>query len=171
MPVEKRPANPLPKGARAGSRPQPHRVVDGETLESVAKKYGIAVNHLIQHNFGTLNPAEINWYLREHVGCTLPTRDGKNWRFSSIARPGLIYLPANTVRIQSTLPADLAPFEAQLRQEISKEKAADWGEFLTSLTDLAKVFKIGSYVAGRVEDARKIAQFYAFLRSLGLPPS
>ena len=49
MPVEKRPANPLPKGARAGSRPRPHRVVDGETLETVAKKHGIAINRLIQH--------------------------------------------------------------------------------------------------------------------------
>ena len=171
MPIERRPANPLPRGARPGSRAQPHRVVDGETLESVAKKYGLGINQLIQHNFATLDPAEINWYLREHVGCTLPTKDGKNWRFSSIARPGLIYLPANTMRTQSTLPADLAPFEAQLRQEIAKEKAAHWEEFLTSLTDLAKVFKVGSYVAGRVEDARKIAQFYAFLRSIGLPSS
>src|SRR5690242_4349644 len=100
MPIERRPANPLPKGVRAGSRPQPHRVVDGETLESVAKKHGIAINHLIQHNFATLDPAEINWYLREHVGCTLPTKDGKNWRFSSTARPGLIYLPENTIRME-----------------------------------------------------------------------
>ena len=130
MPIERRPANPLPRGARPGSRAQPHRVVDGETLESVAKKYGLGINQLIQHNFATLDPAEINWYLREHVGCTLPTKDGKNWRFSSIARPGLIYLPANTMRTQSTLPADLAPFEAQLRQEIAKvlamSKAAEW---------------------------------------------
>ena len=100
MPVEKRPANPLPKGARAGSRPRPHRVVDGETLETVAKKHGIAINRLIQHNFGTLDPAEINWYLREQVGCTLPTKDGKNWRFSSTAHPGLIYLPDNTIRME-----------------------------------------------------------------------
>ena len=100
MPMEKRPPNPLPKGPRPGSRSQPHRVVDGETLESVAKKHGIPTNRLIQHNFGTLDPAEVNWYLREHVGCTLPTADGRNWRFSSAARPGLIYLPDNTIRME-----------------------------------------------------------------------
>ena len=100
MPIEKRPANPLPKGARAGSR-QTHRVADGETLESLASKYHVPLRNLLLHNFATLNPAEINWYLREHVGCTLPTADGTNWRFSSKAQPGLIYLPDFVMRMEA----------------------------------------------------------------------
>jgi hypothetical protein len=59
----------------------------------VAKKFGVSVHHLVTHNFGTTNEREINWYLRNFVGCTLPTRDGKNWRFSRAANPGLIYVP------------------------------------------------------------------------------
>jgi hypothetical protein len=100
MPIEKRPAHPVPKGARAGSRPQPHHVGDGETFATVASKYGVPVDKLIQHNFGTLDPAELNWYLREYVGCKVPTKDGKNWRFSSTATPGLIYLPDNVMRME-----------------------------------------------------------------------
>ena len=82
MPIEKAPTNPLPKGPRPG---KPHRVTDDETLESVAHKYGVPVKTLILHNFGTLDPTEINWYLHYYVGCKLPTHDHKNWRFSRAA--------------------------------------------------------------------------------------
>jgi hypothetical protein len=35
----------------------------------------------------------VNWYLKRYVGCTKSTRDGKNWMFSSGARPGIIHIP------------------------------------------------------------------------------
>ena len=59
MPIEKRPSNPIPKGPRPGSLTS-HRVGDNETLESVARKYGVPVERLIAHNFGTTDPAEIS---------------------------------------------------------------------------------------------------------------
>ncbi len=90
MPFEKPPTNPLPKGPRSG---RPHRVADNESLESVADKYGVPVKTLLLHNFGTLHPMEINWYLHHQVGCNLPTHDRKNWRFSRAANPGIIYIP------------------------------------------------------------------------------
>ena len=93
MPIEKRPLNPLPPGPRPGSRVPPHRITDNETLASIAHKYGISERHLLMHNFGTVDEREINWYLRERVGCNLPTHDQKNWRFSNTARPGLVYIP------------------------------------------------------------------------------
>ncbi len=99
MPIEKRPHQLVPKGPRPGSRIKPHQVRDNETLETVARQYGVPVRQLILHNFGTEDPAEINWYLREYVGCTLPTHDRKNWRFSSAANPGLIYIPDNAIRM------------------------------------------------------------------------
>jgi hypothetical protein len=94
MPIEKRPAKPLPKGPPPRSRSVAHQVTDHDTLDSIAKRYSIPVDQLIKHNFGTTNPAEVNWYLRENLGCKAPTHDGKNWRFSRAAQPGLIYLPA-----------------------------------------------------------------------------
>src|SRR5262249_13061926 len=112
MPIEKRPENPIPKGPRPGSRTPPHKVHDNETLETVAQKYGLSVSALLLHNFGTLDEREINWYLRENVGCNLPTHDQKNWRFSSTAKPGLIFIPQETLRMDPILitgQAEAAP--------------------------------------------------------------
>jgi hypothetical protein len=103
MPLEKRPANPIPKGPRPGSRTPPHQVRDSETLETVAQKYGLSVSALLLHNFGTLDTMEINWYLRENVGCNLPTYDHANWRFSSAAKPGLIYIPQQVLQMDPLL--------------------------------------------------------------------
>lgn len=97
MPIEKRPSNPVPKGPPPGKPGKPHRVQDGESWESVAQKYRVPVLQLIQYNFATRDPAEVNWYLREHVGCKLPTMDQKNWRFSSTANPGVINIPQQTL--------------------------------------------------------------------------
>ncbi|HLV89195.1 MAG TPA: LysM domain-containing protein [Candidatus Sulfotelmatobacter sp.] len=96
--TEKRPANPLPNTPRHGSR-HGHKVQDDETLESVAQQYGITTKQLIHHNFGTDDTGEINWYLREYVGCNLPTQDRKNWRFSDSAAPGIIYIPQEMLRL------------------------------------------------------------------------
>lgn len=97
MPIEKRPANPRPKGPPPNSRPAPHRVTDDESFETVARRHGVTVQALLMHNFGTTNPAELNWYLRENVGCKLATHDKQNWRFSRAAIPGLIYIPMQTI--------------------------------------------------------------------------
>jgi hypothetical protein len=48
---------------------------------------------LIQYNFETRSPDEINWYLKNRVGCTRTTIDGSNYRFSSTDKPGIVYLP------------------------------------------------------------------------------
>ncbi len=103
MPIEKRPAHLVPKGPPRDSRPAGHKVSDNETFESIAHRYKIPVKQLIFFNFGTLNPAELNWYLREYVGCNLATHDKKNWRFSASAKPGLIYLPDNVMRMDPVI--------------------------------------------------------------------
>jgi hypothetical protein len=144
--TEKRPPRPLPKGRPSGTRLD-HRVHNNETLESVAQKYGVSVRQLVTHNFGTMDPGEINWYLREHVGCNLPTHDHKNWRFSDSARPGVIYIPSVTVLIMEPItvvgkgpqainlsvpgpPTMLASEKFALEWEFPKEGAADLGTFI-----------------------------------------
>ncbi len=92
MPIEKRPAKPLPTN-HVPTGGTAYRVKDGDSWGTVAQKHGIDTWDLIAFNFQTRVPAEVNWYLRENVGCNKPTRDGKNWMFSSSASPGLIYLP------------------------------------------------------------------------------
>ena len=94
MPLEKRPAKLVPKAPPPGSLPIPHRVSDNESFETLALKYGVTALEIMVHNYGTSDPKEINWYLREFVGCKVPTKDQRNWRFSSSADPGLVFIPA-----------------------------------------------------------------------------
>ncbi len=77
MPIERRPVALIARGIRPHTR-HTHKVCDNETLETIASKYKVPIRELVRHNFGTSDPAEINWYLREYVGCTLPTHDRKN---------------------------------------------------------------------------------------------
>ena len=92
MPFERRPRRLVPRGMLVPNS-VPHRVQDGESWETLAEKYGVAADQIIYANFWTLAPEEVNWYLRHHVGCIKPTRDGKNWMFSSKAKPGIIQIP------------------------------------------------------------------------------
>ncbi len=94
MPIEKTPRNPVPRDpALPGARI--YKVKDGDTWERVARVNGLGVSYLIDANFNTKNPAEINWYLHHYVGCKQATHDGKNWMSSSDAEPGLIRIPRN----------------------------------------------------------------------------
>lgn len=55
----------------------------GESFVSIARKFEMDPLELIQLNFRTTNPREVNYYLREHCGCTRETRSGKNYVFST----------------------------------------------------------------------------------------
>ncbi len=97
MPIERTPAKPVKRGyIPSGFRP--YVVKDGDSWRSVAKLYGIDVWELMYENFRTKDVAEINWYLRNYVGCLDTTTNHANWIFSSSARPGRIYVPE---RVQS----------------------------------------------------------------------
>src|SRR5438105_2926314 len=88
----KKPNNPLP-AAYVPAGGGPYHVADGDSWQSIAKKSGVDLWWLIQYNFETRHPGEVNWYLQNRVGCVKKTADGKNFMFSSAAKPGIIYLP------------------------------------------------------------------------------
>lgn len=69
------------------------RVEDGDDWERIARRIGMDTKALIQFNFHTLDPDEVNYYLARNVRCNKKTKDGKNWCFSSSAT-GRIYVPA-----------------------------------------------------------------------------
>ena len=49
---------------------------------------------MIEFNFKTRNPREVNWYLREYVGCVKTTQDGKNYTFEGAdPEKAAIYIP------------------------------------------------------------------------------
>jgi hypothetical protein len=105
------PKNPLkPSFVPPGCRP--HKVQDGEDWHTVANVNYLDVNALVFVNFYTNNTDEVNWYLRHRVGCHV-SRDGRNYAFSSDAKPGIIYIPwpnLPTVRIVDPPKNSLAKF-------------------------------------------------------------
>jgi hypothetical protein len=73
---------------------------------------------LIEFNFKTQNPEEINWYLRRNVGCKKQTRDGKNWMFSTNAAPGVIYRPLEApAKVVREAPTTVCPEELNAANE------------------------------------------------------
>jgi hypothetical protein len=70
-----------------------YNVRDGDDWRKLAFRWFLNVEQLIWFNFLTLNPDEVNWYLRRNVGCTKQTKDFKNYVFSSSDKPGIVYSP------------------------------------------------------------------------------
>ncbi len=88
---------PLPQMPYNGGRWGPpgafrHRVRSGESWASLSQRdgWGQPID-LVKFNFRTTDPREVNWYLKNFVGCVLETDDGKNYRFSDGAKPGHIF--------------------------------------------------------------------------------
>jgi hypothetical protein len=76
----------------------PYAVRDADNWWAVASRFKVDVHYLIWFNFRTNVPEEVNWYLRERVGCTRTTADGKNFVFCGADRKkGVIHIPLNTV--------------------------------------------------------------------------
>jgi hypothetical protein len=144
MPIERKPAKLVPADAVRKDH-TPHRVQDGESWQTLSDRYGIPVETIIGANFETLVSSEVNWYLHHRVGCNKPTRDGKNWMFSSTAKPGIIQIPPKTYvfsgdTITVTHPyahIDLGPFE---------ERDTDLGKFSHGNFDVRYVPKAAELV-------------------------
>jgi hypothetical protein len=76
MAIERTPVSPVAQNFRpAGGTP--YRVKNGDDWDCVARAAGVPVGQLIEFNFRTRNPDEVNWYLRRNVGCRKTTADGK----------------------------------------------------------------------------------------------
>jgi hypothetical protein len=96
---EKAPGNPDVQYVPPNSTP--YKVTARDSWWTLAdrpevKAAKLSALDLCVYNFRTRNPAEINWYLRNKVGCTTATADRKNYKFSDDASPGIVYLPTAT---------------------------------------------------------------------------
>lgn len=96
---ERKPIRPIKWSQPNGSFP--YKVKDLDTWITVAHSFAVkSPEYLIFYNFyvyvDVKHPKatdEINWYLREYVGCNVTTDGGRNWAFSKSADPGIIYIP------------------------------------------------------------------------------
>jgi hypothetical protein len=86
-------APPLGAWPPAGYR-KPYKVTTGDTWLSVAMMSLIPDPlDVIEFNFGTTDPLRVNTYLHHYVGCSYPASDRKNFRFSDVDKPGVVYWP------------------------------------------------------------------------------
>jgi hypothetical protein len=118
MAIARRPSvpTPFPSPLHLASG-TPYKVKDGDNWWSIATANRVDVGALIAFNFKTSNPDEINWYLREKVGCRLETPDRDNYRFSSRDVPGKIYIPKVAPPPKPPCANDFSrSFEIELRE-------------------------------------------------------
>jgi hypothetical protein len=96
-------------------------------LDTSFAKLGLDYNRppmeIIQFNFRTRDPHEINWYLYEYLGCRRVTDDGKNYRFSVVdtrtnpygmESPIAIYIPPDAWKP----PSPATPTDEALRRSV-----------------------------------------------------
>lgn len=108
MAITSKPAHPVPKDyVPPGTLP--HRVRDGESWVTLAVHHRMDPWELIRLNFRTDDPREVNWYLREYVGCRTETADRHNYRFSSADEPGIVHLPAPVPQRITMPPLTIGP--------------------------------------------------------------
>ena len=71
----------------------PYRVQSSDNFATLAIYARMSPGDLLRYNFGTSVPREVNWYLRNHVGCKKADWDEKNYVFSDDDDPGVIFVP------------------------------------------------------------------------------
>lgn len=99
MPEEKKPANPIPwRQGDWGPENTPatpsyrYKVKYGDNFWKVAYADGCTkVWDFIEWNFKTRDWREVNWYLRNYVGCKTLSPDGRSYSFANADNPGIIY--------------------------------------------------------------------------------
>lgn len=87
----------------------PYKVRDRDSWKSLAARCKVPPDWLVYYNFQTNNSKEVNWLLREVVGCNVHTPDGHNWMFSKSAKPGIIYLPFQKAPYPCPVTKDFVP--------------------------------------------------------------
>jgi hypothetical protein len=146
MANEREPSDPLPVDFQPDGWVAQHRVSDGEDWGSVAAQYDVDVMDLIEFNFHTTVPEEVNWYLRRNVGCNVSNDGGLNWAFSSSADPGIVYIP----RSEAPEVVDMEPLEITVDtrsvmerlREIAAKMTGPEADRVRAMMDIAT--KVGS---------------------------
>ena len=128
LPTEKRPQpKPVDKITSPPSGAIAHRVGGDDDWGSVAAQFGHDAFTLMDFNFKTIDSGEVNWYLREYVGCRVPDERGMNWKFRN-ADPGIIFIPPLSYNMYDLNDSDD-------RTVVIKGKRPWMGEWAGSLVD------------------------------------
>lgn len=81
-----------------------HEVSTATNWWDVGKNFSRDPWDIIFFNFQTYDWRVVNWYMREKLGCTLVSDDGKSYRFGKAGVPGFktyVYIPVNSWKAPS----------------------------------------------------------------------
>jgi len=96
-PPAKAGASSAPSGASQRQawlvRTDSYRVKTGDTPDSIAQDTGVSWNDIARFNFGTTDDAQLQPLLRDRVGCTRMSADGKRYVFHDEDDPGILLVP------------------------------------------------------------------------------
>ena len=145
MPIERKPTSLILRGS-IPPHTVPYKVQDGDGWYKIARRYDMDPWDLIYLNFKTHSAAEVNWYLRNYVGCTKSTSDRKNWMFSSDADPGIIHVPMRAIEMPPSIVEGKVPSKLRtVWAGLAKSHSGDF--FIIGAHDLTgKIFNLGDEV-------------------------
>jgi len=179
--IERPPVRPLPVGFKPAGG-SPYSVQDGDSWVSLAGRWGVDAKSLIDFNFKTNDPAEVNWYLSHWTGCNQATPDGFNWAFSANANPnsvnhGVIYRPPIDfdADVISAGPSGLNALARYLDGLPEEDETLDWVHFGLDVFEFVHmaigIFEIGEGTAAAflVEVVGPFAAELAVLLAIGVP--
>jgi Papain-like cysteine protease AvrRpt2 len=141
---EREPAHKMPEWFQPLNGIQ-YKVQDGDSLAGIARNGRIPPDTLLQYSFGTTDPREVNWHLRNRVGCKVyaPKVQGvnKNFSFSTSADPGLIWLPDFVYRRITAKPKPAAhkySTPGNIPRYYQKSGNVCWGAAVANIYDWKK---------------------------------
>ncbi|MET0606732.1 MAG: hypothetical protein ABWZ80_09770 [Beijerinckiaceae bacterium] len=119
MPIEKIPTTKAPWPPTVdelGRTPKPYPLTNKGresfyTIADALKKKGMQIEpiELVKFNFRTTDFGEVNWYLKNYVGCTQATTDKKNYSFAGLTyresdrNRALIFVPRKVIELDEPI--------------------------------------------------------------------
>lgn len=70
-----------------------HRVKTGETFASIAERYDVGEDELLEFNFGTTDEAQVQKLMRRELGCRVRNFETGDYELSSSDDPGIVHVP------------------------------------------------------------------------------
>ena len=99
-PSSKAPWPPLASNDKSNRYPKPYPVgkEKGESFFTIARKHRLAPADLVWYNFQTKEAKEINWYLKNYLGCPEPLHGHKNYElfgcvYDEAKSRGVVFVP------------------------------------------------------------------------------
>lgn len=149
------PRNFVPEGGRS------YKVQDGDSWVTLSRAFSSASSasfdpwFIIRFNYPYLPSdtqratREVNWYLKEYVGCKLVTPDRTNYVFSSSASPGIIYQPEPSRYVAPP------PVLTSIKDRRNSIMANTPGIFIVDDSAVAPPYKEAIYAIQRFEEVTK----------------